>query len=133
MASSASAKGLLTGVFEAVLNQPDKGRFTINQYDDKSRLIRRDSKETLSNNTLSADYSYNFSGALPRSDSRYGNRYSLRLDYNYDHAGREKNSICVLGYGTTHYTSPLRAFTYDSHGRISEKMMQGNKVKMTFG
>src|SRR5699024_87186 len=45
MASSASAKGLLTGVFEAVLNQPDKGRFTINQYDDKSRLIRRDSKE----------------------------------------------------------------------------------------
>ena len=68
-----------------------------------------------------------------RSDSRYGNRYSLRLDYNYDHAGREKNSICVLGYGTTHYTSPLRAFTYDSHGRISEKMMQGNKVKMTYG
>ena len=133
MASSASAKGLLTGVFEAVLNQPDKGRFTINQYDDKSRLIRRDSKETLSNNTLSADYSYNFSGALIRSDSRYGNRYSLRLDYNYDHAGREKNSICVLGYGTTHYTSPLRAFTYDSHGRISEKMMQGNKVKMTYG
>lgn len=129
---SASAKGLLTGQFEAVLNNVDKGRYTINQYDDKSRLINHKTKETLSHSTMFGDYRYNFSGSLTQSESSYDNRYAIKLNYDYDHALREKSSTCTFGYDNTWYTSPLRTFMYDSYGRVSEKLLQGNKVKMMY-
>ena len=130
--SSVSAKGLLTGVFEAVLNQPEKGRYTLNKYNDKSRLIHCASKETLSNNTLFSDYRYNFSGALTFCESYYSDRCFLRSEYVYDHVGREKSGVCTLGYGTIYHTAPIHTLHYDSYGRLSEKLLQGNKVSMTY-
>lgn len=129
---SVSAKGLLTGTFEAVLNKVDKGRYTVNQYDDKSRLLHRTSKETFSNKTSSSAYRYNFGGALTQSESYYDTCYVMKLNYVYDHAGREKSGICTFGYKTTFHASPIHTLKYDSYGRLSEKLLQGNKVKMIY-
>ena len=132
ISTSVSAKGLQTGVFESVLNLPDKGRYTVSRYDDKARLLTQSSKETLSGNSLSTNYNYNFQGAMIQSESHYDNRYSLKSNYTYDHAAREKSSTYALGYGATRHTSPLRTFNYDSYGRVIEKQLQGDKVAVMY-
>ena len=132
ISTSVSAKGLQTGVFESVLNLPDKGRYTVSRYDDKARLLTQSSKETLSGTSLSINYNYNFQGALIQSESHYDNRYSLKSNYTYDHAARERSSTYALGYGATRHTSPLRTFNYDSYGRVIEKQLQGDKVAVMY-
>ena len=67
-----------------------------------------------------------------QSESHYDNRYSLKSNYTYDHAAREKSSTYALGYGATRHTSPLRTFNYDSYGRVIEKQLQGDKVAVMY-
>ena len=115
------AHGLLTGRYEVVLNQPDKGCLSVLCYDDKGRLKEEDSYNSLTGQSVNHTFAYNYSNLPVQESYVYNDSIHVGYTYQYDHALRKTGSYYRSWYSNQPVPSysSLSTESYDSHGRLS--------------
>ena len=131
----ASAHGLMTGKYEAVLNVPGKGRTSIFVYDEKGRIIRSQQLDNLVDPFWTVlETGYDFSGQVLSEEHRYNGRLSLRYDYERDRMGRV--TAVSLRYAGRSDAQPVQIpfseLSYDNYGRPTAKKILHDSLILNY-
>jgi hypothetical protein len=142
LTQSKLTKGLITGIWTRIVNDPTNTLLHVNFYDDRERLIQEMSTN-ISGGTDITTMQYGFTGILLRQVTRHqkngtnAQTYTLTSNFTYDHQDRLLSQSKVLSYMVGGQTlsktlAPLITHTYNELGQLASKSLGSNLETLNF-
>lgn len=126
-------KGLLTGKYEAMLNNLQEYRLLSFYYDDKQRVVCTDVSSAFSGKRQE-QYGYDFVGNNLSKMEIYNDTISYSKIYNYDNEGRMRFAKYSISFipNTAAKVSDLFNLSYDEYGRLSKEAKFNNDIEVNY-